>query len=276
MLDELFFKRRYHNNPINYIFFGFLMTIIGIFSAVFLFGLDSSVAQILMVTILLMPPVMRLLRKAEIRDKKFGTKNFYENHKDVVVVFICLFLGVFLAYLILQLASISNIEWFKQLFSYQLNYIEVNEKMTIGLIESLTSTQSTLTILGTILSLSLGLISVAFFLSIFYGSGGIFILVLSGSIFSTLFVSVMQMFEFFMHFSIFSLILFVIMFIPIQVAFILSSIAGGIISKAIVSENFNKPSFKLVIKDGILLFLISVGIILVGVVGSFLVLNLLI
>lgn len=265
MLDELFYKERMHLRKVNFLFFGFIMTLVGIFSGILLFGRDSSVAQILIITILFMPAVMRLFKKAEIREKECGAKKLFKNHKDILVVFGLMFLGVFLAFLIVQLVAVSSPETFRELFDYQIEYLLVNEDLTTGLMDSITGEGHFFMSLGRLLSVTLGLVAVCFILSLFYGSGGVFLIVLSASIFSTLMIFLMKMFEFFAHYSAAFFTMFFLLFIPIIGSFILAATGGGVIQKAIISENIESAAYRKVIKDGILFLLISVAIVVVSV-----------
>ena len=64
MLDELFFKAGFEKKRLNFMFFGFVMTFIGFLTSLLLFKGDS-LATLLIITILLMPVLMRVFLKEE-------------------------------------------------------------------------------------------------------------------------------------------------------------------------------------------------------------------
>ena len=122
MIDELFFKAGLGKQKLNYIFFGFLVTIAGFFTSLILFKADS-LATLLVITMLLMPVLMRLFQKEEriVRDKRL--KHILRNHKSVFESYFLLFLGIFFAFLILQLVTIHNQDFFAKAFEFQTNWV---------------------------------------------------------------------------------------------------------------------------------------------------------
>ncbi len=263
MLDEIFFKEHFNRSSVNYIFFGFIMTLLGFISSVIIFGPDS-LASILIITILLMPAVMRLFQKEEFIARAHGLKNIYDNHKEAFRMFFYLFLGIFFAFLIIQLLSISNIDFFQNVFSYQLDFIKSTEDVTFGVVDRMLGqpieNQSTL---GNMIFIDLILLLLCFLFSFFYGSGGLFLLVVSASVFSTLIIFIMRLFESFASYSMTLLILFILLFIPFSLIFILVSIAGGILSKAFVAEKLRSKYFRNVLIDSMVLFLTSIVLIII-------------
>jgi len=94
----------------------------------------------------------------------------------------------------------------------------------------------------------------SFLLSFLYGAGGAFFLVLIASIFSTVFLYTFKTSGLFVGFSVLSFILMLFLLFPI----LLSSIAGGIISKAFIKEGIGSVYFKNVLIDGLIIFLIAI------------------
>ena len=110
-------------HKVDYIFFGFTITVLGFLLAIIFFGLNSSAAQILSVSLLLTPAILRLLRKEEMIARKEGIKHIYRNHKNIFEIYIFILLGVFAAFFLIQLIAINFPESFNQIFSYQISII---------------------------------------------------------------------------------------------------------------------------------------------------------
>ena len=257
MLDELFFKGKANKTSINYILFSFVLTLIAFVTSLLLFGKNASIATILITTILLMPAVMRLFREEELIVRKEGFRNIIKNHSYIFNIFLMLFLGTFLAFFFLQLIFINKPDLFETAFDYQINFIESNRDLTSLFTDEILTGNSNLSEASAVLSLlykNLLLILLCFIFSFFYGSGGIFLIVITASVFSTIILYAMKSSLFFLPFTIVFTILFVLLLVPL----ITSSISGGILSNAFISERVRKRYFKNVLKDAATLFMFSI------------------
>jgi hypothetical protein len=266
MLDELFFREKANKTSLNYIIFSFALTLIAFITSLIIFQRNASVATILITAILLMPAVVRLFREEELIVRKEGLKHIIKNHRYIFNIFLMIFLGTFLAFFFAQLVSINKPEFFSAAFDYQIRFIETNRDLTFFYTDqimqgsSLISEFSTLT---SILYANLLLVLVAFMLSLFYGAGGIFLLVIASSVLSTMILYALKSSAFFLPFTVLFSLLFILLLIPL----ILSSVAGGILSNAFMSEKVRKHYFWNVVKDASTLFLFSVlaSVLLVGI-----------
>ena len=108
MLDELFFKKGLERHKIDYVFFGFAVTILGFVLAVVFFGANSSAAQVLTISLFLTPAILRLLRKEEMLARKEGVKHIYRNHKNIFEIYTFILIGVFVAYLSLLSGNVGE------------------------------------------------------------------------------------------------------------------------------------------------------------------------
>ena len=134
MLDELFFKAGFEKKRMNFVFFGFVITFIGFLTSLLLFKGDS-LATLLIITILLMPVLMRLFLKEErIGRARKKLKNIFKNHRSVFETYFFLFLGIFFAFLILQLTTIYNQDFFANTFEFQSNWV-INNQESFGIIQ---------------------------------------------------------------------------------------------------------------------------------------------
>lgn len=218
-----------------------------------------SIATLFLVTLLLVPTVIKLLSDEEKRERKDGIKNFFKDHRDIFEVYIFLFIGVLVGCILLAWAtSISN-------FSYQLDFLQKNEGLSSGLIKEKTFhglEYSFNSFLGLIEN-NLLVIIICFVLSLFYGAGSMFLIVLNASIFSTFIFFIMKELPTLTNKAAI-LGIFCVHMIPELLGFLLAAIAGGVISKAVMQEKFLSPKFRNVMKDALILFLISAGIIILA------------
>tara|TARA_Y100000310_G_scaffold329665_1_gene399933 strand:- start:704 stop:1516 length:813 start_codon:yes stop_codon:yes gene_type:complete len=257
MLDELFFKAGFEKKRVNFVFFGFVITFIGFLTSLLLFKGDS-LATLLIITILLMPVLMRLFLKEEkIGRARKKLKNIFKNHRSVFETYFFLFLGIFFAFLILQLTTIYNQDFFANAFEFQSNWV-MNNQEGFGIIQE--------DIGGVIVSsfiIDFLILLISFLFSFFYGSGGIFLIVAASSILSTLLIYLLRFFDTFFGFSLFLFVIFLLYVIPEIFVFIMASTAGGILSKAVIAEKITGKHFKNVLKDAVRLFVYAVGLLLI-------------
>ena len=260
MLDEWFFKEGYVRSRGDFVLFGFLVTLIGIISAIAIFGKRSSVAQILIITILLMPLINKLFSQEEKIIRSQGVKDIFRAHSRVFNTFLLLFVGIFFAYFITQLITIHKPDLFPQAFEYQIDYITKNEQITYGFTDQVLSGSTSIikSPVGKLLLTNLLIVVLGFVFSFFYGAGGIFLLILAASTFSTLIIFTFKSLDIFLPYTIIFSIFFVLFIVPL----ILSSIAGGALSRAFISEKIRSKHFETVLKDVYILFFSAVGLVI--------------
>ena len=111
-----------------------------------------------------------------------------------------------------------------------------------------------------LISQNLIVIIIAFILSVFYGAGALFLIVLNASIFAGFIFYVIR--EIGNAFSVLSL--FLIHLVPELSGFLLAAIAGGVVSRAIMKERFGSDEFRNIMRDALVLLLIAVGLIIIS------------
>ncbi len=262
MLEELLTLKT-KKQSINIILLSFFITIIGFISALILFPEHSSVAHVLITTILLIPLLSREIKKEEQKESRTGIKNFYRNHKSIFRIFFFIFVGVFLAYLLLTLIMVLFPQNITKTHEYQISLIENSELLTVSMI---VKDVNMFPIIIKLISQNILLMLTCFVLSLFYGSGGMFLIILNASIFATFLIESMRLFKDFGSYSLLFLIYLIFWFIPVTIAFLLSAISGGVMSKALMHEKFHSKRFNNVNRDAFMLLLISLGIIIIGAV----------
>jgi len=259
VLENLLGSKLIERRPFFSFFLGLLFTFIGfIFAAVF-FKEMISVAMLFLVTLLLVPALIKLINIEEKRERKEGLKNFVKDHRDIFEIYIFSFLGVFVGFLLLSLYFSDSATG--SLFDFQLNLLQ-NQGLNVELITEFMERplQPSLIQVANVAGSNLLVNIICFLLSFFYGAGAIFLIIVNASVFSSFVSYIIQHLsqKFSMTLSIFGA--FLVHMIPEISGFLLAAIAGGVISKAILAEKFGSKGFKNVVKDGTLLLLIACGL----------------
>ncbi|MBU0461813.1 MAG: stage II sporulation protein M [Nanoarchaeota archaeon] len=244
-----------------------VFTILGLFVAVLFFKRSLSLTTIFLITILLIPTLIRLLRIEEKRESRFGLKHFFRNHKDIAEIYLFTFLGVFAGYILLGFFLQSS-PVYDDVFQFQNTFLEKQEGLTADLLSGFYQEKpepSTTSLYG-ILSNNLVFVMVCFLLSFFYGASAIFLLILNASVFASFILFLIRNLATNWVAEIKIFLFFMIHLIPEVAGFLLAAIAGGVISKAVVKEDRKSEHFKNVVKDATILLLIAFVLIIIGAV----------
>ncbi|MBW3011142.1 stage II sporulation protein M [Candidatus Woesearchaeota archaeon] len=236
-----------------YVFFGYVI------SKIF-FGGTVSVAMLFLCTLLLVPSLINLLRKEEIAERTFGLKHFFSTHRKIVLLYFFVFLGIFGGYL--ALGSMTPLE---TTFEFQLDYLTFQQGVGP---ETLTAFKqgelgSSMQHFFGILFSNLEVLLLCFILSVFYGAGAIFLIVLNASIFASFILYLLRHFTDLTNFGMFFLF-YMVHLIPEIAGFLLAALAGGVLSVAIMREKFLGIHFQNVTKDAFLLLLLAILLIVLG------------
>ena len=214
-------------------FIGIAYVLIAFLTAKLFFPRIVSVATLFLITLLLVPTVLQLLNLEEKRERKDGMRNFLKDHKDIFEIYIFLFMGIFLGFLLLaMLTSLSN-------FDYEINFLKSQEGLSSELVKTKMETgilPSAAAFLALIEN-NLIVILIAFALSLFYGAGAMFLIVLNASVFSTFVAFVMRELPTMAHKATL-LAIFSVHMVPELLGFLLAAVAGGVMSKAVMQELF--------------------------------------
>ncbi|MFC1723533.1 hypothetical protein ACFL0V_05320 [Nanoarchaeota archaeon] len=255
MIDELFFKEGFQKKKVDYILFGFVVALIGMVTSFLIFGIKSSQAQLLMVTLLLLPAVVKLISKEEKIVRNQGFKHVFANHKGVFEVFIFLFIGVFLAFFFMQLILMAKGHDLRVAYEFQTGILDDNSFLSYGFFGDKADTASFGGLIFSLLWKLLGVMIVTFGLSFLYGAGGVFVLVAMATIFSTMVLYLLKA-TVFVKFSLVYLFFVLVLTVPV----ILTSVAGGVISKAFIHEKVRSKFFKEVMREGFIIFMVAMAL----------------
>jgi len=275
MVVEKLFKGKWTERKVLYsLILGVIFSLLGFFTSFLLFkGTPNfiGITTVIFTVLISIPSINKLFEQEEMIETK-GKKSFWKEHEGIIDFFQYFFLGVFLVFFIIGLINPNFILSEKHLFGAETD---------TGTIKKLDSTKSKLSpppppptfqaIENTrffsldffrIFKNNIYVMVIAFILSLFYGSGAIFLIVLNGSIFASELVKVITST---LTTNLVGIYAFVgcnlgIMFfhmVPEVGSYLIAAIAGGVLSKAIIKEKFMSERFKKVLKDSILLLTLS-------------------
>lgn len=242
------------------IFLGFVYTFIAGLTSYIFFRENISISMFFLITLLLVPSLANIIADQEKKDSKIGIKNFVKNHRDVFEVYFFMSMGVVFGYglVILLLGTLG--------FDVNVVLSEQVKQFGSGLTGEIINEFSVdkLNQFFGIFTSNLGVAVLFFILSFFYGAGAIFLIVWNASIFSTFLVLSLQNISKGINNALALIGAFSIYFLPEVAGFLLAGLAGGIISKAVIVENWGSKQFRNVLRDASVLLLVSFLFLLVA------------
>lgn len=260
VLEQIVSIEWLRRRPLYAIFLGLTYTFIAAITGYLFFKDKFSVSLLFLVTLLLVPSLINLLSFEEEKERSDGVKRFFQNHRSIFEIYLFLSVGVFIAYILVifflgasglglsttvgeQMKVLGGEITIEQIKNFEANHLVHSLNLFVN---------------------NLGVAVIFFLLSFFYGAGAIFLMVWNASIFAT-FVSltIKNIGKGFEH-GFLLLGTFSMYIIPEIAGFLLAAIAGGVISKAVIVEEFMSNSFKNVVKDALVLLLCSIIILLIA------------
>jgi len=271
VLEQIFKPDWIEKKPRHAFLLGFIYSIVGAISAKLIFGANPGMMTVAFTSILLVPSLNTLLaieeNQARVKDRYWILKQLWVDHYDIVEVYIFMFFGIFLTFTAISFLFPEQavIKFFAPMFE------------VIGLTGEATSlTGWASSVAGpTILSIFLNnfiVTIVCLLLSLIYGAGAIVFItwnavvwgvvigffakqaLVSSSGVNPVTVFISTLLPFFPHMIMESLPYFT------------AAIVGGIVSKAAVREELFSPRFNEIVKDGTVVMLISLVVLLIAAV----------
>lgn len=242
--------------------FGFAYTFIGYGLAKYIFYTDISLAMLFLATLLLVPTLIKLVDLEEKTERKEGLKHFFKNHRDVFESYFFIFLGIFFGYVILGF----TVGHFEGIFTYQVNFLENQEGLSSEVINGFYEKplETTFANVQNIITNNIFIVLITFVLSLLYGIGAIFLIVLNSSVFATFVVYISRELATTVMDVLKVIGFFAIHLIPEISGFLLAAIAGGVLSKAIMNEKFMSTEFRNVARDSLAIMGMAVILIVIG------------
>jgi|SRR3989338_2763942 len=260
VLEQIVSIEWLRRRPLYAIFLGLTYTFIAAITGYLFFKDKFSVSLLFLVTLLLVPSLINLLSFEEEKERSDGVKRFFQNHKSIFEIYLFLSVGVFIAYILVifflgasGLGLSTTVGEQMKVLGGEITIEQIKNFETNPLVHSLNLFVN-----------NLGVAVIFFLLSFFYGAGAIFLMVWNASIFATFVSLTIKNIGKGVEHGFLLLGTFSMYIIPEIAGFLLAAIAGGVISKAVIVEEFMSNSFKNVVKDAIVLLLCSIVILLIA------------
>jgi len=252
------------------VYLGVLCTLIAFATSSLLFSKVPNfigVATILFAVILTIPSINKVLEfeeKIERRKKSC----FFSRHRSIISFFIYFFIGVFIALFTLSLLFPGSV-----LDQQQYTGVQSSVSKAIHLPKGFPAppAPSEASEIAGIFKNNIYVLIIAFILSLFYGAGALFLVVLNASIFATTLTETIRakaVAGFFANYALLSCNLGVMLFhlIPEMGGYLIAAIGGGVLGKAIIKEKFRSEKFYAVVRDSLTLLVISIALLLIGAI----------
>jgi uncharacterized membrane protein SpoIIM required for sporulation len=233
---------------------GVIYSIIGIIAALIVFPKSQGIASIAFLSLLLVPSLSSILSIEESQDaisKRFSIKKIFQDHIDVLQVYLMLFLGIFLTYALFSLKFPNLLV--QGVFSNQLGVIGINLGQAAGGLN-----------FGSILSNNIKIATIFLVLSLIFGAGSILFLAWNASVWGVVFGYIATNYgNAFDNFISIFLKVTPHMFLEAG-AYFFAIVAGGIMSQAVLRESVGSKKFNYVLKDGFVFLGVSFILLILG------------
>ncbi|MBI2666359.1 stage II sporulation protein M [Candidatus Woesearchaeota archaeon] len=245
---------------------GIVYSFIGIIIASILFPGDPALVAVAFTSMLLLPELYKIFdieERRESMEKKVSFSSLWKDDADVVRIYIFLFLGILLVY------SIGTI----LLPSFQTNSL-FREQLEIRFGQgfsgsAISGTNFSSNLFWSLLSNNFLVMLAAFILALLAGDGAIFLITWNASVWGAIFgITAKHAAEFsgnnpFFLFSIIMLIVFPHMILE-GISYFLAAIAGSVISKDVLLEDFASSRFAEVFGFNLYLLVFALVFLLLG------------
>jgi len=257
VVEKLFQNKWIERRSAYSLFIGVILTLLAFGISFFLFRSVKNfigISTVLFTVIISVPLVNKLL---SFEEKVELTKaNFFRKHEAIIDFYVYFFIGVFIV--LFEIAIISPNLVFSQENLYgatEVKIEKVNSRLPRPPAKAGTEGKEIISIFKNnfyVMLLALGL-------SLFYGSGALFLIILNASIFASALAKVVHStiphlgFLFTLGFLACNLGIMFFHMIPEVLAYLLAAIAGGVVSQAILTESIKSENFKIILKDSAIL-----------------------
>ena len=176
-------------------FLGFVYAIIGyLIATLFFFEKTVSVAMIFLTTLFMVPTFVGILTHEEglqSRQSETGVFSFLKNHRTIVEVYILIFLGAFLGFVVLGVLAGDKVPL---IYDYQLDFLSTREGITTTILDNFFTAESNPTVKSalSVVQHNLSVALISFFLSVVFGAGALFLIVLNASVFAVFGVLILR------------------------------------------------------------------------------------
>jgi len=270
VLEELLKPEIAERKPIDMMLIGILYTTIAVFLSLWVFKDQSSIISVLLIVMAAVPLIHSAIKSEEKRDLRLKESGILKSNSRLLKELTYFFLGCFVSYVVwfsaLPPSTVSH------LFRAQITTIRaINMPIAAGPVGHIASSAA----LTSIISNNLKVLFFCILFSFFYGAGAIFILTWNASVISAATGSFIRnnleayashagfaKLAGYLHVVSLGLLRYLTHGILEIVAYFIGGIAGGLISIALIRHKVESKEFKKILKNSLILLLISIAIII--------------
>jgi len=233
---------------------------VSIAAASFVFPENAIIFSIAFTSLLLLPITAKLLEKEkdiESRSEKFAPADFLKEHKDVLQIYLLMFLGIVAAFFIFSIVTSKPV--MSQMLQNQEDFV-----FSLYVSPKYLDFSDFFLIFGN----NLKVIIVCYLVALFFGTGMIFIVTWNASIWGTIFGTIINnaassglnplLFTLFLSMAILPHLIIE------ASAYYVSGISGGIISKAAETDGLRSRRFQIISKKSIMMFWGAMFLVAIG------------
>tara|TARA_Y100000310_G_scaffold324366_1_gene386133 strand:+ start:1183 stop:2052 length:870 start_codon:yes stop_codon:yes gene_type:complete len=278
MVFEQIVKLSWIERKENAFFLGLIYTLLALFSSRLIFPRSMGLMSVAFTSILLIPSLNVLLAQEEnqeVREKKLSIKLFWKDHNDVLKVYIFVFLGIFIGYLIFG-AFYDTTTLFSR-FEPQLNAAQITTEFIPFTQNNPYECLSNLDLPAVLQNPSflrivrnnLLIFIVSFILSLIYGAGAVLFITWNASVWGVVFGFIAKKASSVATSN--SIAVFssqIVPFLPHMVteaaAYVIAAIMGGILSKAIIREKIGTKKFNHILTDALIVLIFGMAVVFIA------------
>ncbi|MBI5880493.1 stage II sporulation protein M [archaeon] len=261
--------------PWEMLFFGLLVSSIGLFLAYWIFRDKADLVMIFLTTFACIPIMFHAIRHEEKEDIVLESEaSMLKRHSRVIMFYVFLFLGITLGFVIWYV--VLPTEMSQTLFRQQITTIaQINAPVT-GKISGMAATTS---LFNRIFFNNIKVLIFCILFAFVYGAGAIFILAWNASVVSAAIGNLIKL-GMAKYLSLggvakmaavtqtvsYSFSRYMLHGLPEMLAYMVAGLAGGIISAAVINKDFKTDNFQKIILDASSLLMIAIGILFLAAV----------
>ena len=194
-----------------------------------MFFIDKQVSiAMLFITTLLVVPTMIIALGDQMKHEATQHENFFQSHRSIFLGYIYMFVGAFMGYMVL---GIFADQYILKIFEYQLDFLKKQEGLSLQVLNQFFENRPApqLESVLSILQHNLSVVLVCFIISLFVGAGGVFLVLLNASVFSSFAIVMVKYLTETLQQAALVIGIFSLHVIPEAGAFMVAAIAGGIL-----------------------------------------------
>lgn len=269
VLESLLGVKEAEKRPFYVFLLGMLYASVAVFLSLWIFRTEASLILVFLMVIASLPLIYKTTNFEAKKDFIQNEDTLPRAHIDALKVFMYLFMGF----------TIAMALWYIFLPSDTVNSLFASQMSTIKTINSndATGNVTSWTFLSTILMNNFKVLVLCMLFSFFFGAGALFILGWNASVISTAmgnfirnglasYASSVGFTKVGLYFQVFSLALVRYMTHGVFeiLAYLVSGLAGGLISIAMINKHFEGDHFRVIIKDAVDLMILAVLLVVIA------------